>query len=407
MGILAEHAKGNSISPTFKLAAKARELAGKGIDVLNLSIGEADCGTPENIKKAAHKAIDDERTLYTPVDGIAELKDAIYRKYLKRVGYENFSPNNIIASSGAKYILYGLFWASLNKGDEVLLPTPYWVSYSATIKMNKGVTVSVECKEQNNFKLDPEELDKAITKKSKLLLINSPNNPSGVKYSRSELREIVEVVKKYPNLYIISDDIYEDFTYDDDIYSLIDVAPELSERIFIVNGCSKTYAMTGWRIGYGIGCKEVINAIKIMQSQSLSGPCSISQYAAVEALDGDQTAIQDYMQILKKRRDIVYKFFTETEGFTCVKPSGAFYVFPSCSKFVNSTTPNGMVIKDDKDFCNYLLETQNVFVIPGSVFGVKNHFRLSYAVKDDVLQKALLKIAQATAKLKISTPLMD
>lgn len=403
MSILANRATGGTISPTFKLAAKARELANKGIEVLNLSIGEADCGTPENIKQAAYKAIKDEKTLYTPVDGIKELKEAIYKKYLNRAKYENFALDNIIVSSGAKYILYSLFWATLSEGNEVLLPTPYWVSYDATIKMNGGVVVPIECKEKNNFKLDPDSLDEAITDKSKLLLINSPNNPSGVKYSREELKKIAEVVKKYPNLYVISDDIYEDFTYDDDIYSLIDVVPELSERIFIVNGVSKTYAMTGWRLGYGIGCKEVINAMKIMQSQSLSSCCSISQYAAVEALTGDQIVVKEYIhQILKKRRDLVHKFFTETAGFSCVKPSGAFYVFPSCRKFLKAVTPSGMVIRDDKDFCNYILETENVFVIPGSVFGVENHFRLSYAVKDDVLQKALLKISQATARLKTS-----
>ena len=401
MSLIAERVKGNSLSPTFKLAAKARELASKGVEVLNLSIGEAHCGTPENIKEAAYKAIRDEKTLYTPVDGIAELKIAIYKKYLNRIGHEHFSTDNIIVSSGAKYILYSFFWSTLNKGDEVILLAPYWVSYGAMVIMNEGTLVTVYCKENNDFKVTVEELENTISDKSKLLLINSPNNPSGSKYSRDELKKIAEVIRKHPNLYVISDDIYEDFTYDGSVCSLIDVASDLRDRIFIINGVSKSYAMTGWRLGYGIGGKEVISAMKIMQSQSLSSPCSISQYAAVEALTGDQTSVKNYIQILKKRRDLVYEFFTNTTGFSCAKPFGAFYIFPNCSKFINSTTPNGIIIKDDKDFCNYLLEEENVFVIPGSVFEIKNHFRLSYAVKEDVLQKALLKIKQATAKLKL------
>ena len=402
MSLIAERAKGNTLSPTFKLAAKARELAGKGVEVLNLSIGEAHCGTPENVKEAACKAIRDEKTLYTPVDGIAELKTAIYKKYLHRIGHEDFSTNNIIVSSGAKYILYSFFWSVLNKGDEVILLAPYWVSYSAMVEMNEGVPITVHCKESNDFKVTVEELENAISDNSKLLLINSPNNPSGTKYSRDELKKIAEVIRKHPNLHVISDDIYEDFAYDDDVYSLIDIAPDLRDRIFIINGVSKSYAMTGWRLGYGIGCKEVISAMKIMQSQSLSSPCSISQYAALEALTGDQTSVKNYIQILKKSRDLVYEFFTNTKGFSSAEPFGAFYIFPNCNEFINSVTPNGMTIKDDKDFCNYLLEEENVFVIPGSVFGIKNHFRLSYAVKEDILQKALFKIKRATAKLRLS-----
>ena len=401
MSLIAKRAKGGTISPTFKLAAKARELIEQGIEVLNLSIGEPECGTPINIKEAACKAIQAEKTKYTQVNGIAELRKAIYKKYLNRIGKKNFSLDNIIVSSGAKYILYSFLWSVLNKGDEVILPAPYWVSYGSMVTMNEGVPINIYCEEKNNFKVTVEQLEKEVPEKSKVLFINSPNNPSGTKYSKDELKEIVTFVRKHPNLNVLSDDIYEDFSYDDDVYSMIDIAPEMLDRIFIVNGVSKSHAMTGWRLGYGLGNKEVIDAMKVMQSQSLSSPCSISQYAALEALTGEQTIVKDYIQMLKKRRDLVYKFFTETDGFSCSEPSGTFYVFPNCEKFIDTITSNGKEIKNDEDFCNYLLEEENVSVIPGSVFGIKNHFRLSYAVTDEVLKKALSKIKQATDKLKL------
>jgi aspartate aminotransferase len=400
MSFIAERAKGGTLSPTFQLAATARELKSKGIDILDLSIGEPECGTPQNIKEAAYKAIKAEKTLYTAVNGIAELRNAIHKKYSDRIGDKKFSAENIIVSSGAKFILYSFFWSVLNKGDEVILPAPYWVSYSAAISMNEGVPVTIYCDEKNDFKVTVEQLEKAVTSRTKLLLLNSSNNPTGAKYSRAELKAIVEFVKKHTNLLVLSDDIYEDLYYDEDRLSIIDVAPELWERIFVVNGCSKSYAMTGWRIGYGIGSKEIIDAMNVMQSQSLSGPCSVSQYAALEAITGDQTPVKNYLKLLSKRRELVYKFFQETEGFSCSNPIGGFYVFPNCSKFINSVTPSGSVIKDDKDFCNYLLKEENVLVIPGSVFEGPNHFRLSYAVKDEVLQKALAKIKLATSALK-------
>ena len=400
MSLIANRAQGGTLSPTFKLAAKARELKEKGIEILDLSIGEPECGTPKNIKEAACKAIQSEKTRYTPVNGIAELRKAIHKKYINRISQKNFSIDNIIVSSGAKYVLYSYFWSILNKGDEVILPAPYWVSYDSIITMCEGVPVIVASEEKNNFKITVEQLEKAITKQTKVLLINSPNNPSGAKYTKDELKEIVHLVKKYPNLNVLSDDIYEDLSYDSDVLSMIDVAPDMLDRIFVVNGVSKSYAMTGWRLGYGIGNKEIIEAMSIMQSQSLSSPCSISQYAALEGLTGEQETMQNYIKTLKKRRDLTYKFFKETAGFSCSESSGAFYVFPSCKKFINTITTNGKTIKNDEDFCNYLLEEENVSVIPGSVFGIKNYFRLSYAIADEVLQKALSKIKQATGKLK-------
>lgn len=402
MSFIAEHAKTGVLSPTFKLAAKARELKGQGREILDLSIGEPECGTPQNIKEAAYRAIRDEKTTYTAVNGIVELRNAVHKKYLTRIGEGKFTADNVIVSNGAKFVLYSLFWAILNKGDEVLLPAPYWVSYDSAISMNGGIPVVINCEEQNNFKVTVEQLEKAVTDRTKLLLINSPNNPTGSKYSRTELLEIAAFLKKHPNIFILSDDIYEDIYFDDGPCSIIDVAPELFDRMLIVNGCSKSYAMTGWRLGYGIGPKDVIHAMQVMQSQSISSPCSISQYAALEALTGDQTPVKDYVKLLSKRRELVYKFFNETEGFSCSELSGAFYVFPNCSKFINSTMPDGQVIKDDKDFCNYLLEEENVLVVPGSVFKGDNHFRLSYAVSDEVLQKSLLKIKLATSKLKLS-----
>jgi aspartate aminotransferase len=402
MSFIAERAKKGSLSPTFALAARARKLKEQGIKILDLAIGEPECGTPDNIKEAAYEAIGTDKTKYTAVNGIVELRNSIHKKYLNRIKADDFSPENVIVSSGAKYVLHSFFWSILNDGDEVLLPAPYWVSYDASIEMNGGVPVVIHCDEKNNFKVTVEQLEKSVTDKTKLLLINAPNNPTGMKYSKSELKEIAEFLKRHPKIYVLADDIYEDLYYDEERFSLIDAAPELWGRIIIVNGCSKSYSMTGWRIGYGIANREVIGAMEIMQSQSLSSPCSISQYAAVEAISGDQTSVKNYAEMLDKRRKIVYKFFNETENFSCVEPLGAFYVFPNCSKFINSTTPSGNIIKNDKDFCDYLLEEEQVLVVPGSAFNGENHFRLSYAVNDEILEKALVKIKQATSKLKLS-----
>jgi len=401
MSLIADHTKGGALSPTFKLAAKARELTSKGVEILDLSIGDPECETPQNVKEAAYRAIKENKTKYTATDGITELKEAIYEKYRHRIGEGRFSVDNIIVSSGAKYILHSCFWATLNKGDEVILPAPYWVSYGPLITLNGGVPINIDCEEQNDFKFTIEALEKVVTKKSKWLLINSPNNPTGAQYSKAELKEIAAFVKKHDNLHVLSDDIYEEFSYENESLSMIDVVPELWDKLFIINGVSKTYAMTGWRIGYGIGNKELVNAMKVMQSQTLSGPCSVSQYAALEALTGDQSSVKNYRQLLQKRRDLSYEFFKKTEGFSCTKPPGAFYVFPNCSAFINSVTPHGQLIKDDTDFCDYLLEEENIFVVPGSAFGGENYFRLSYAVSDDVLQKALNGIKRAVAKLKL------
>lgn len=397
MSLIAEKIRGVSPSMTFVISAKARELKSQGVRVFDLSIGEPECGTTENIKQAAYSAIKAEKNKYTPVEGILELRKAICDKYNKR-GL-SITPDQVIVSSGAKHSLYNCFLATLNKGDEVILPAPYWVSYVAPIELCGGHVVKLNCGEDVGFKATCELIEQSITDKTKWLLLNSPNNPTGAKYSREELKKIAGLLKKYPNLYVLSDDIYEDLAFDGDVCSIIDVAPEFVDRICIVNGISKSYAMPGWRIGYAIGSKELIKSMVTLQSQTTSAPCSISQYTAVEAIAGSQQSVHDYVQVLKNRRDFAYKFFNELPGLSCILPGGAFYVFPNCSKLFGKKSPSGTTIKSDMDFCQYLFEEVKVMVNPGQIFGMNTHFRLSYAVVDEDFYGALNGIKEAVSKL--------
>lgn len=396
MSLISENMKNVPPSMIFAIGAKVRELRAKGIKVFDLSVGEPECPTPQHVKEAAYNAIKANKTKYTAAEGILELRQAVCNKYNKRIG-RNFTPDQVVVSNGAKQVLYNCFAATLNKGEEVIVPAPYWVSYTAAIKLCGGKPVIIQCAEETNFKASIANIERAITNQTKWLLINSPNNPTGVKYSREELAEIAALLKKYPNLYILSDDIYEELSFDNAVCSMIDVVPEAADRMLIVNGVSKAYAMTGWRIGYGLGPKELIKAMGTIQSQSTSGPCSVSQYAALEALNGSQQSVSDYVQVLKKRRDIAYKFFNELLG--CPYPVGAFYIFPNCSKFIGRRSPNGNDINSDIDFCHYLLEESRVIVTPGQPFGASGYFRLSYAVADEDLHVALDGIKASISKL--------
>lgn len=397
MSIIATYIHNIKPSATLALASKAKELKTQGVDVLNLSVGEPDFDTFENIKEAAISAIKSGKTKYTPVGGISELKDAIISFYKGRF---SCGQENVIVSTGAKQAIYNALIATVNEGDEVIIPSPYWVSYPDMVKIARGKPVIVDCGSETDFKITPELLEKSITSKTKWLFLNSPNNPTGMKYNEDELKSLVEVIKKHPNLYVLSDDIYESLSYDDKPYSLVDFADPIKDRVLVINGVSKSYSMTGWRIGYAIGPADVIKAMSIIQSQSTSNPCSISQYAALEALRGTQQYLLDSIELFRSKRDLAYKYLNSIEGVECRKSEGAFYLFPGCATFFGSKTPEGVVIKNSSDFCTYLLEKARVAVVPGIAFGSEGYFRLSYAVSEEMLAKAYSRIKEAVGDLK-------
>jgi len=392
MSILATYIHNIKPSITLSLANKARELKARGVDVIDLSLGEPDFDTFDNIKLAAIEAINSGKTKYTDVRGIQKLREAIRDVYIKR---SEFSVDNILVSCGAKQAIYNALMVTLNKGDEVIIPSPYWVSYPDMVRIAQGEPVVLNCNGDNDFKITPEQLDNAITEKTKWIFLNSPSNPTGMKYTKDEFKGLVKVIEKHKHVYVLSDDIYEELTYDDEAYSLIDFAETIKERLLVINGVSKTYAMTGWRIGYALGPTEVIKAMGIMQSQSTSNPCSISQYAALEALTGPQEYMKNSVLNFKKKRDLTYDLITNISGIDCKKPRGAFYVFPSCSNFVGKKTKAGLLINNDRDFCEYLLEEARVMVVPGSAFGADGHFRISYATSEDIIKESAERIGSA------------
>jgi len=385
-------------SPTVAITQKARELKEQGKEVITLSSGEPDFDTPDNIKQAAITAINNGDTKYTAVDGTLDLKKAIVQKF-KRENNLEFKTENITVGTGGKQVIYNTILATVNAGDEVIIPTPYWVSYPDIVLLAGGIPKFVECGENYNFKINGDLLETAITKKTKWFILNSPGNPTGMCYSRSELLDIAKVLKKYSHVYILSDDIYEHIFYEVDIRSnddkfinILEVAEELKNRTVIVNGVSKSYAMTGWRIGYGAASKEIIQAISKLQSQSTTNPSSISQAAAVEALLGKQSFIKERSSEFKKRRDYVVKELNSIKGLSCVNPKGAFYVFPSCKKTMGKKTVGGTIIKTDTDFVSNLLDQESVAVVQGSAFGLEGYFRISYATSMKELQRAISKI---------------
>jgi aspartate aminotransferase len=387
-------------SPTLAIAAKAKELTAQGINIISLAAGEPDFDTPENIKLAAIEAIKNGDTKYTMVSGTPELKKAICEKFKRDNGLD-YKIDEIIVSTGGKQVIYNLFMATLDEEDEVIIPAPYWVSYPDMVLLAGGTPVFVSSDMSHGFKALPEDIEKTITKKTKWLILNSPSNPSGGAYTEQELIKIADLVRKYPHLYVMSDDIYEHITFDGFKFTtLATVAPDLKDRIFIVNGVSKTYSMTGWRIGYGAGNKEIIKAMDVIQSQSTSNPSSISQAAALEALSG----VQDYILIntanFQQKRDLVLSLLGKINGLDCYKSEGAFYLFPKCSDLFGKDTPTGNTITSSSDLASYLLEAANVAVVPGIAFGLEGYFRISYATSAQILTEAVGRIAKAIAQLR-------
>ena len=391
----------NSIkpSPTIAVTTKARELKAAGKDVIGLGAGEPDFDTPEHIKKSAIKAIEMGKTKYTAVDGIPELKEAICKKFL-RDNKIIFDINEISVGAGGKQVLFNALLATVNKGDEVIIPAPYWVSYPDMVVIAEGIPVILDTSIESDFKVSPDQLRKAITEKTKWIIINSPSNPTGSCYSVDELKNIGKILDEFPHVGFISDDIYEKIVYDDFKFStLATIIPQHKERILTVNGVSKAYSMTGWRIGYAGASKEIIKAMAKIQSQSTTNPSSISQYAALSALQGEEEFILKNNQIFKKRRDLITDIINDSYGLSVRQPSGAFYLFPSCAELIGSKTTSGVILIDDSTFCEYLIEEAGVAVVPGIAFGKKDYFRISYATSDELLSEAGKRIKIACNKL--------
>ena len=391
MSIISNNLKKIKPSPTLAVTQKARELKAAGKDVIGLGAGEPDFDTPDNIKQAAISAIDAGDTKYTAVDGTPKLKKAIIEKF-KRENKLNFETDQISVGAGGKQIIYNAMMATLNHGDEVIIPAPYWVSYPDIVLLAGGNPVIVKCSEKESFKISPEKLKNAITEKTKWLMLNSPSNPTGSCYTESEINSLADILKKNKQIHILSDDIYEHITYENFKFFTIAQVKELKDRILTMNGVSKSYAMTGWRIGYGAGPKELIKAMAKIQSQSTTNPSSISQAAAVEALNGKQDFIVERTKSFQQRRDFVLNELKSIKGVSCLKPEGAFYVFPSCSSLLGKKDPNGKFLKTDEDFVESLLENQGIAVVQGSAFGLNDFFRISYATSMDNLKKAMKKI---------------
>lgn len=382
-------------SPTLAVTNKSAQLKAAGKNIISLGAGEPDFDTPNNIKNAGIEAIKNGITKYTAVDGTPELKQAICNKFLRENNLQ-YTPKQISVGSGAKQVIFNAFLATLNPGDEVIIPAPYWVSYPDIVALAEGVPVIITCSAENNFKLQPKDLENKISSKTKWLILNSPGNPTGAVYSMQELKDLLSIVIKYPDLHILSDDIYEHIVYDDlPFITAAQVEPKLFDRIFTINGVSKSYSMTGWRIGYGAGKIELIDAIAKIQSQSTSNPSSISQFAAVEALNGPQDFINSNMLLFQGRRNLVVKALNSIDGIECRIPEGAFYAFPSCQKLIGKKSPTGKIINNSIDFAEYLLDEALVAVVPGSAFGLENFFRISYATSENNLKEACKRILDA------------
>lgn len=387
-------------SPTIAVTTRAAELKGAGKDVIGLGAGEPDFNTPDFVIEAAYAAMKKGETKYTAVDGTPALKDAIIAKF-KRDNGLTYERSQITVGTGGKQVLYNALMATLNPGDEVIIPAPYWVSYPDMTILAEGTPVFVPCREEAGFKLQADQLEAAITPKTKWLILNSPSNPTGAAYSYDEMKALTDVLVKYPHVYIMTDDIYEHLVYDDfKFFTPAQVEPKLYDRTLTCNGASKAYAMTGWRIGYAAGPKDIIKAMGAVQSHSTSNPCSISQAATVAALNGDQSFLKDWCATYKARRDMVVDMLNAAEGITCQKPEGAFYVYPSCAGCIGKTTPDGKVISSDADFVTYLLETVGVAAVHGEAFGLSPYFRISYATSTDALVEACTRIQKACADLK-------
>ena len=400
MSLLAERLSRIKPSPTIAVTTKARELKAAGRDVIGLGAGEPDFDTPENVKRAAVAAIDRGDTKYTAVDGTPELKQAIVEKF-KRDNGLNYAPEQITVGTGGKQVLYNALMATLDPGDEVIIPAPFWVSYPDMVLLAEGEPVVVPCSQNAGFKLQADDLEQAITKKTKWLILNSPSNPTGAAYTADELKALAEVLLRHPQVYVMTDDMYEKLTYDSfEFATLAQVEPKLLDRTLTVNGVSKAYAMTGWRIGFAGGPVDLIKAMAKIQSQSTSNPSSVSQAAAVEALNGTQDFIPDNNAVFRQRRDLVVDALNTCPGLSCSRPEGAFYVYPSCAGAIGKTTPEGKKIESDEDFVTYLLEGEGIAVVQGAAFGLSPYFRISYATSTEALEEACKRIKRACEALK-------
>ncbi len=391
MSIISDSLKRIKPSPTIAVSQKARELKATGKDVIGLGAGEPDFDTPDNIKETAIKAIKDGDTKYTAVDGTPALKEAIVNKF-KRENNITYKTDEITVGAGGKHVIYNLMMATLNKGDEVLIPAPYWVSYPDIVLLAGANPIVIECAEEQGFKLTAKDLESKITNSTKWLILNSPSNPTGACYSEQEIKNLSQVLKRNPHVHILSDDIYEHITYEGFKFFTIAQVPELKNRVITMNGVSKSYAMTGWRIGYAAGPKDIIKAIGKIQSQSTSNPSSVSQAAAVEALNGSQDFISVRSKAFQERRDFVVKSLNAINGINCLNPEGAFYVFPSCKELIGKKDKKGKKIENDSDFVQSLLENNGVAVVQGSAFGLEGFFRISYATSMKNLEKAMERI---------------
>lgn len=400
MSIVAQSLSRIKPSPTIAVTDLARRLKAEGRDIIGLGAGEPDFDTPDHIKEAAIAAIRRGETKYTNVDGTPELKAAIARKFARENGL-TYSTQQISVGAGGKQVLYNAFMASLNPGDEVIVPAPYWVSYPDMVLLAGGTPVFVRCPESTGFKLQPADLEAAITPKTKWVILCSPSNPTGAAYGRDELRALTEVLVRHPQVWVMTDDMYEHLVYDGfEFTTAARVEPRLFERTLTVNGVSKAYCMTGWRIGYAGGPTPLIKAMAMVQSQSTSNPCSISQAAAVAALDGDQSFIAAHNRIFQERRDLVVRELNRTPGLHCHMPEGAFYVYPSCAGVIGKRTPEGKTLESSEDFARYLIESVGVAVVHGAAFGLDPYFRISYATATSVLEDACARIRRACEALQ-------
>jgi len=399
MSVLAHRLQQVKPSPTVSLFSRVAELRAQGRDIVGLVAGEPDFDTPDHIKQAAIKAINAGYTKYTAVDGIAPLKEAICAKFKRENGLD-YKPDQVIVSVGGKHVIFNAFVATLSAGDEVIVPAPYWVSYPEMVLLCDGVPVIVPCRANRGFKLAAEDLERAITPRTKWVIINSPSNPSGAAYTRSELKQITDVLVRHPHVHVLTDDIYEHLVYGDFTFTTAaQIEPSLYPRTLTVNGVSKTYCMTGWRIGYAAGPKEIVKGMAAVQSHSTTNPASIAQYAAVEALTGPQGFIEHNLAAFARRRDFVVEALNAVPGLTCHRPEGAFYVYPGCAGVIGRRTPDGQTLENDEDFVRYLLETAGVGLVFGAAFGMSPYFRLSYAASDAALAQACERIAGAVRQL--------
>jgi aspartate aminotransferase len=391
----------NRVAPsaTIAVTTKAAQLKRAGEDVIGLGAGEPDFDTPDHIKAAAIDAINSGKTKYTPADGIPELKEAICAKF-KRDNDLTYTPDQVHVAPGGKPVIYNALVSTLNEGDEVIIPAPYWVSYPEMVKLCGGTPVIISCGPNAQYKLTPEALEAAITPKSKWIILNSPSNPPGAAYTEAELKGLGDVLLRHPQVWVLTDDMYEHLVYDGFEYKTIaQVTPGLYDRTLTMNGVSKAYAMTGWRIGYAAGPAELIKTMRKVISQTTSNPSSISQYAALAALNGSHDFLPERNEVFKKRRDFVVAELNKADGLTCATPEGAFYVYPSCAGVIGKTAPSGKLIETDADFASELLETEKVAVVMGAAFGLSPAFRISYATSDEALEKAMARIQKFCAAL--------